>query len=377
MAALSLTRWNWQRPDWPRFRWDIPRLARAEECFAREAGVFLGVFQHLDRDDRDRLVVESLTGEALTTSAIEGEILDRASVQSSIRKHLGLAADRRKVKPAELGIAQMTVDQYRRFSQPLTHEMLFSWNRMLLHEGSGRYRTGPEPMQVISGPIHSPQVHFEAPPAARVHQEMEAFLDWFTRTAPGAGNMLPPLTRAGTAHLYFVSVHPFEDGNGRVGRAVAEKALSQAMGQPLLTALAATIMSRRKAYYDALEAANKYNEVTAWLRWFAATAIDAQRQAVATVEFLVEKARLLTRLRGRLNPRQEKALLRMLREGPAGFRGGLSAGNYMRITGASPATATRDLAGMVTLGALSRTGEVRHARYWATIAAKTPHPYQD
>lgn len=204
---------------------------------------------------------------------------------------------------------------------------------------------------------------------------MDAFLDWFAATGPASRNPLPPLTRAGTAHLFFVSIHPFDDGNGRVGRAVAEKALSQAMGHPLLTALAATIMSRRKAYYDALEAANKANEITAWLRWFAATAIDAQRHTVSMVEFLIEKSKLLNRLQGRLNSRQEKTLLRILREGPAGFRGGLSACNYMRITGVSPATATRDLAGLVTLGALRKTGELRHARYWSTLNTNPPQPY--
>ena len=148
---------------------------------------------------------------------------------------------------------------------------------------------------------------------------MARFLDWFNRTAPSGSHPLAALTRAGIAHLYFETIHPFEDGNGRIGRAVAEKALAQGCGQPTLTALAATILLRRKAYYAVLEAANKSNEVTAWLSWFAGIAIEAQRRTTAQVEFLLEKTRLLDRLRGQLNPRQEKALLRMLREGPDGF----------------------------------------------------------
>src|SRR5205807_3181909 len=128
------------------------------------------------------------------------------------------------------------------------------------------YRTGDEPMEVVSGPIHAPRVHFEAPPAMKVPEEMTRFVDWFNRTAPTGTEHLPALTRAGIAHLYFESIHPFEDGNGRIGRAIAEKALAQGFGQPTLTALAATILLRRKAYYAALEAANKRNEVTAWLR---------------------------------------------------------------------------------------------------------------
>ena len=331
-----------------------------------------GTVRHLGPDDKDQLTVEAIGTEAVTTSEIEGEILDRASVQSSIRRQLGLAADKRRVRPAEEGIAQVMVDLYRTFATPLSGAMLFGWHRMLMRgrrdlKGVGRYRTGQEPMQVVSGAIHAPKVHFEAPPSSRVPEEMTGFVRWFNRTAPEGSAPLPALARAGIAHLYFVSIHPFEDGNGRIGRAVAEKALAQGIGQPTLTALAATILARRKAYYAALEAANKGNEITSWLAWFAAIAIEAQRRTIARVDFLIDKTRLLDRLRGHLNERQEGALLRMLREGPEGFKGGLSAGNYMSITGASPATATRDLADMVAKGALMRRGELRHARYGVAI----------
>ena len=199
-------------------------------------------------------------------------------------------------------------------------------------------------------------------------------MDWFNRTAPGGADALPALTRAGIAHLYFESIHPFEDGNGRIGRAISEKALAQSLGHPTLTALAATILLKRKAYYDALETANKDNEITLWLSWFAATAIEAQRRAEAHVEFLIDKTKLLDRLHGQLNSRQEKALLRMLREGPEGFKGGLSAGNYATIAGTSPATTTRDLADMVAKGALLRTGERRHARYAVAISPRPVSP---
>jgi Fic family protein len=203
---------------------------------------------------------------------------------------------------------------------------------------------------------------------------MARFVKWFNRTAPAGREPLPALTRAGMAHLYFESIHPFEDGNGRLGRAISEKALAQSIGQPTLTALAATILIRRKSYYAALEVANKSNNLTRWLCWFAAVALEAQKRAEARVEFLVDKARLLDRLRGQLNPRQEKAILRMLREGLEGFQGGLSAGNYRTITGASPATATRDLADLVEKDALCRTGERRHARYEVTIESRPVPP---
>lgn len=367
--------WNWQKPEWPNFTWDSTPLVQSEERFKREMGVFVGTVKHLDSDTTQQLTVEAMSTEALTTSAIEGEILDRVSVQSSIRKQLGLAVDKRKVGQAEQGISEMMVDLYRHYDAPLSNEMLFDWHRMLVRDRHdlqdvGRYRTSKEPMQVVSGAIYSPRIHFEAPPTPTVAREMKSFIAWFNRTAPGGRKSLPTLTRAGIAHLYFVSIHPFEDGNGRIGRAIAEKSLGQGLGQPSLIALAATILARRKEYYAALEAANKKNQITAWLSWFADVAIEAQQRTTRRVEFLIEKTRLLDRLRGQLNERQEKALLRMFREGPEGFKGGLSAGNYSTITGAPTATTTRDLADMVTKGALVRTGERRHARYYVAISER-------
>lgn len=174
--------------------------------------------------------------------------------------------------------------------------------------------------------------------------------------------------------MYFASIHPFEGGNGRIGRVIAEKALAQSLGQPTLTALAATTLTRRKSYYEALEAANKENEISRWLMWFAGFAIEAQRRTIALVEFLIDKTKLLDHLKGQLNARQEKALLRMFREGPDGFEGGLSAGKYSNITGASAATTTRDLADLVEKGALVREGERRYARYHLSVPLRpVPH----
>ena len=334
--------------------------------------MFEGIVRHLIEADREQLTIEAVSSEALTTAAIEGEILDRVSVQSSLRKQLGLDADERRSTPAERGIAEMMVDLHRSFAQPLSHRMLFRWHRILLAgrrdmSDVGRYRTSSEAMQIVSGSVHLPRVHFEAPPASEVPEQMEQFIDWFNRTAPDGVDPLTGLTRAGIAHLYFESIHPFEDGNGRIGRAICQKALSQCLGQPTLTALAETMLLRRKAYYTALEAASKDMEITHWVAWFAGITIEAQRRTLARIDFVVAKTKLLDGLRGRLNGRQERVLLRMLREGPEGFAGGLSARNYMTITGVSPATATRDLADMVAKGALRRTGERRYARYQLAV----------
>lgn len=371
--------WNWQQPDWPEFTWNLARLATAEQQFLVGGGMFVGAIKHLGDEERNQLTVEAMSTEALTTSEIEGEILDRASVQSSIQRQLGLAGDNRRTAPAERGVSEMMVSLYKTFSEPLSDEMFFEWHRMLMSGRQdltdvGRYRSSAEPMQIISGAMGAPKIHFEAPPSKKVPAEMTEFIKWFNRTAPGGSEPLPALTRAGASHLYFESIHPFEDGNGRIGRALAEKSLAQSLGQPSLIALATTILARRARYYAALEAANKNNEITEWLAWFAGTAIEAQRRTLALIEFLIDKTKLFDRLNGQLNDRQQKALSRMFKEGPEGFQGGMSAGKYGTITGASPATTTRDLADLTEKRALVREGERRHARYKLSIPLRpVPH----
>ncbi|HEY1210497.1 MAG TPA: Fic family protein [Terracidiphilus sp.] len=360
--------WNWQKPDWPNFRWDTSCLTAAEKQFLLGAGVGLGTAKHLGAEERNQLIVEAMSGEALTTSEIEGEILNRASVQSSIQRQLGLTADQRRIPAAEQGIAEMMVDLYRSTAEPVSDVMLFRWHQMLTLGRRdlidiGRFRTSAEPMQVVSGAMGAEKVHFEAPPSILVPAEMSRFIIWFNRTGPQGEEPLPAITRASIAHLYFESIHPFEDGNGRIGRALAEKVLAQSFDQPAMTGLATAILAHQKSYYEILERANKGNEITDWLAWFADIAIEAQHRIITQVEFLIAKTKLLDRLRDKINMRQQKALLRMMKEGPEGFKGGLSAGNYATITGATPATTTRDLTDLVEKGALIRTGERKHARY--------------
>jgi Fic family protein len=191
-------RWNWQNPDWPNFRWDAARIAAAEEKFLLGAGVVLGATKHLGEDEHNQLIVEAMSGEALTTSEIEGEILNRASVQSSIQRQLGLIADQRRISPAEQGIAEMMVDLYRSTAEQVSGEMLFRWHRMVTAgrrdlADIGRFRTGAQPMQVVSGPIGAEKVHFEAPPSGQVPAEMSRFLAWFNRTGPQSASSLPAM----------------------------------------------------------------------------------------------------------------------------------------------------------------------------------------
>ena len=228
--------WNWQHKDWPHFSWDKESLKSLESEFLQKSGVQLGTSRHIGDAQKVLLVVDIMTEEALKTSEIEGEYLDRDSLQSSIRRNLGLQTDHRRVQPAERGIAEMMTDLYRNFGRPLSHETLYSWHAMITSGRSGlkkigKYRTHQTPMQVVSRPVYKPNIHFEAPPSAKVQAEMNAFINWFADTTPGGAKPFPALTRAGLAHLYFVCIHPFEDGNGRIARAIATKALSEGIGE--------------------------------------------------------------------------------------------------------------------------------------------------
>jgi Fic family protein len=365
--------WNWRRKAWPTFTWDERGLARAEALFAEGAGVVVGASKHLNDAERDSLRIELMSHEAVDTSAIEGERLDRDSVQSSIRGQLGLGGDHRRATPAEAGVAAMMVDLHGQVAAPLTEATLHSWHRLIMNgrtdlKDVGRYRSHADPMRIVSGPLHAPRVHFEAPPLARVEREMAAFWAWLDRTDPKGATPLPPITRAGVAHPWFESLHPYEDGNGRIGRAISEKILAQGLAMPAITGIAGALLKHRKTYYAELERAHGELEITGWLKWFAAKALEAQGRTLRQVEFILAKSRLMERVRGDLNPRQEKALLRMFAAGPEGFIDGLSAANYMRITDAAPATATRDLAALAAMGALTRAGERKATRYHLNIA---------
>ncbi len=364
--------WNWEEPNWPNFSYKSEALQLLEEQFLRQSGEFVGACKHIGPGDQETLKIELISEEAVKTSEIEGEILNRDSVQSSLRHQLGLGTEKPGIEPAERGVAQMMADLYRSFAGPLDDATLFNWHSMLLSGARdikviGGYRTHTDPMQVVSGPDYKRTVHFEAPPSQRMPSEMTRFIAWFNDTAPTGKTPLPALTRAGIAHLYFVCIHPFEDGNGRIGRAIAEKSLAQNLNQPSLIALAYTIERKRKDYYAALERNNKDLEITAWLTYFASTILEAQRNTIHRVDFFVAKAKFYEQFRGQFNERQDRVIARLFKEGIDGFKGGLSAENYISIAKTSRATATRDLQDLVEKGALTKTGTLRHTRYYLKL----------
>ena len=337
-------------------------------------GHMSGILRGLPESTQTETVLDLMVSEAIKTSAIEGEVLSRVDVMSSIRNQLELNVPIEIVRdPRASGAAELMMDVRRSFAEALSKEKVFTWHLMLLgsraeHMRVGAWRVHAEPMQVVSWPVGKAKVHFEAPPSKRMPTEMKAYIQWFNTTAPGGREAikLAPV-RSAIAHLYFESIHPFEDGNGRIGRALAEKSLSQGLGHPALLSLSKTIEANKKKYYDALRAAQRSNEITPWIDYFIHTVLEAQLDAETQIDFVLKKARFFDRYASQLDERQIKALRRMLEEGPQGFAGGMNARKYIGITGVSKATATRDLQRLRDLGSLQLIGAGRSARYELVI----------
>ncbi len=364
--------WNWKYKDWSDFYWDSGEFEALETRFLHSSGILDGALKHFDHEERSHITIDLMSAEAMKTSEIEGEILNRDSVQSSIRRNFGLQDNRTNIPPAEAGIAEMMVDLFRTYNEPLEHRTLFRWHDMLMNgrrdlDGIGSYRSHEEPMQIVSGYNDNLTVHFEAPPSSTMRSEMDQFIRWFNSTAPGGNAPLPALTRAGIAHMHFVSIHPFEDGNGRIARALSEKCLSQTIGKPTLVALSTTIQKDKRSYYDALERNNKTLEITEWLSYFSEMILEAQTYSQGYVDLIIYKTKLFDRFRGKLNERQKQFLTSLFDEGPESITSEIYADKYLRITSASRATATRDLQDLVEKNILTRAGERKATRYFLNL----------
>ena len=361
-------KYNWQRSDWPKFKYNLNEVEGVLFAFAERAGKVDGLLEGLPETAKTEAMIDLMVSEAIKTSEIEGEYLSREDVLSSIRNNLGLASSAQPRDQRAEGISELMIDVRNSFSEKLTKAKLFSWHGMVMKGNqrikSSKWRTHKESMQVVSGPVGKVKVHFEAPPSERVPNEMKQFIQWFNETAPGGKNEIKkPVVRSAIAHLYFETIHPFEDGNGRVGRALSEKALSQGLGRPVLMSLSKTIEASKKEYYSALKEGQQSNEITLWINYFANTVLSAQTQAEKEIDFTLRKTRFFDRYRSELNARQLKVIQRMLEEGTKGFTGGMSAKKYMAITGTSKATATRDLKELTDQRIFILSGGGRSTRY--------------
>lgn len=349
----------WQAGDWPNWRFDMAALAGPMAEVSRAQGMLLGRLADVGMSLRDQASLAALTEDVVKTSEIEGEQLNVESVRSSIARRLGV--DIGALAPVDRhveGVVEMVLDATANCQAPLTRERLFGWHAALFptgYSGLSRIKVGAwrddanGPMQVVSGPIGRQRVHFEAPPADRLETETSRFLDWLN----GASNE-SPLLKAGLGHLWFVTLHPFDDGNGRITRAIGDLLLARADGSPQrFYSLSAQIQRERKAYYDILEHSQKRSlDVTEWLVWFLDTLHRAVDQAQHMLDAVLTKARFWQHWASTpFNERQLKLLNKLL----DGFEGKLTSSKWATMAKCSPDTALRDINDLLARGVLHKS----------------------
>jgi len=354
-----MSRFIHELEDWPRLCWDKERIAPLLSTVRLRQGRLLGRMESVGFNLQEEAVLQTLTQDVVESSRIEGEVLDKAQVRSSLARRLGM--DVGAVVPADRtveGVVEMMLDATQLYAEPLTEERLFGWQAALFPTGrSGltRLRIGAwrndanGPMEVVSGPIGKERIHFEAPAAVRLPSEMAAFLIWFNDEA----SLPDPVLKAGLAHLWFVTIHPFDDGNGRIARAIADLALARSEGtEQRFYSLSAQIRRERKAYYDVLEATQHGGlDVTEWLAWFLGCLDRALIGAEETLGTVLEKARFWEKHgSARLNERQRLMLNRLL----DGFIGKMTTSKWATIAKCSQDTALRDIQDLIERRILQR-----------------------
>src|SRR5271157_559560 len=351
----------YELPDWPRFDWDRERLAEPVADVRHRQGRLIGHMEALGFELRQEAVLKTLTADVLKSSEIEGEKLDAEQVRSSIARRLGMDIGALKEADRHVeGIVEMMLDATRHYDQPLTSERLFAWHASLLptgRSGMRRIRVGAwrddsgDPMQVVSGPMGKERVHFEAPAAKKLDSEMETFLDWFNGNTEGDW-----VVKAGLAHLWFVTIHPFEDGNGRIARAIADMVLARSeQSSQRFYSMSAQIRQERADYYDILERTQKATmDVTPWMDWFLQCLGRAIDGAEATLGTVLSKSRFWETFGDSvLNERQRVVVNRLL----DGFEGKLTTVKYGKLAKCSHDTALRDIGALVERGILMRNPE--------------------
>ena len=362
--------------DWPRFHWNTERLAEPLASVRHRQGRLVGHMEALGFNLRQEAVLQTLTADVLKSSEIEGEKLDAEQVRSSIARRLGM--DIGALKPSDChveGVVEMMLDATRHYDQPLTGERLFAWHASLFPTGRsgmtkirvGGWRDdGTGPMEVVSGPIGKERVHFQAPPAKRLDGEMQAFLDWFNANAD-----VDLVLKAGLAHLWFVTIHPLDDGNGRIARAIADMVLARSENSPQrFYSMSAQIRQERGAYYDILEETQKGTlDITPWMEWFFGCLGRAIDGAQSTLSSVLAKARFWESIADvTLNERQRLVLNRLL----DGFEGKLTTSKYAKLAKCSQDTASRDILPLVERGILVRNPEGGRSTSYALAASPRP-----
>ena len=365
--------WIWNSPAWPALTYDARSLDAPLRRARTECGRLFGKAEAVSSGERMLVEQDAWSGEAVATAAIEGEVIELASVRSSVARRLGIDPSLAASVPRQVeGLLDVMESAAADWDSELTAERLCRWQAALFPARgtalraieTGRFRTHDDAMQIVSGPIGRETVHYVAPPSASVPGEMQVFLAWFNRTRDGS---LDGVLRAGLAHVWFESIHPFEDGNGRVGRAVVDLALAQDVRRSTrLHGVSSELRRRQREYYDALNLAQRGGgDVTGWLEWFVDVFTGSCRMRAALIDESLVRARFWQEHKQvSLNERQRKVLNRMLEAGPGRFEGGLTPRKYVRLTGVSSVTAWRDIDDLVRKGLLVKGAAAGRSTYY-------------
>lgn len=344
--------------NWPHFLWDKDIIAELLISMRHQQGRLIGGMESIGFHLTQKTILQTLTQDVVKSSEIEGEILDQSLVRSSVARHLGMESGALDIRDRKVdGVVEMILDATQRFDQPLTKDRLFHWHASLFPTGRsgfakikvGSWRSGS--IQVVSGHMGKETLHFEGPPAQRVNHEMELFLAWLNHET-----ILDPVLKAAIAHLWFVTIHPFDDGNGRIGRAIADLLLARSeKSSHRFYSLSAQIQKERKNYYAILEKTQKGNlEITPWIEWFFSCLGRAIENALSTLDVLKQKARIWESLAEvPLNERQRKIVNCLL----DGFDGNLTTSKWAKITKCSQDTAYRDILDLIDRGILIKNPE--------------------
>lgn len=370
-----LMSYNWQLPDWENFVYDATVIDALCIEFALETGELKGLVDSLSTVIQQETILQFMISEAIKTSEIEGEFFSRQDIMSSIKKNLGIADVFGHIRDKNaLGVGKLMVTVRNSYSDQLNEFSIKEWHYMLMeyskHVSPGNYRTGQEPMQIVSGSYGKEIIHFEAPPSSQVPAEMKKFIQWYNDFEVKSSDIKKALIKTAISHLYFESIHPFEDGNGRIGRAIAEKCLSESLDRPVLMSISSTIEKNKKQYYQSLKQAQRTLEITDWIFYFSALILESQKNAKQIVLFTLSKSKFTDQFKDKMNERQTKVVLKMFENGVAGFVGGMTAIKYISITKTSRATATRDLQDLKEKNILTAKGEGRSRSYDLNLSAK-------
>lgn len=363
--------YNWQIIGWAEFIYNEEIINKKALILAELSGEIFGIFKTFNSAKQQNEILDIMISEAINTSEIEGDMLSREDVRSSFLKNLGLTTTIKNIrnKRAE-NVALLMLEVRNSYKEKLTEKLIKKWHRILFSNSkyinAGIYRKEKEPMQIVSGAIGREKVHFEAPPSEQVPLEMKKFVKWYN-SFKTEGNIRKVIIKTAITHLYFESIHPFEDGNGRIGRALIEKCLSESMGRQVIMSVSQAIEQNRKQYYAELAKVQIKLEIDSWLLYFSQLLIDAQKNTLEILEFSVKKAQFLDQYKTTMNERQVKVINKMLDAGKDGFEGGMTAKKYISIAKTTKATATRDLQDLVKLGILQRNLAGRSTNYKLNI----------